>query len=148
MYKRQLKDWDQRDGATAGEEVSLAQKAMEHAPEGAIMVLQPPAIDELGTSSGFTMYLQDRTGQGHAALKSATDQLLALAGSSSVLGSAYQDSLPSGTSVRLEIDRQKAQALGVGFAAISETLSTAMGSLYVNDFPNAGRMQQLSLIHI
>ncbi|MDG4813747.1 efflux RND transporter permease subunit, partial [Hydrogenovibrio sp. 3SP14C1] len=83
-----LKDWDQRDGATAGEEVSLAQKAMEHAPEGAIMVLQPPAIDELGTSSGFTMYLQDRTGQGHAALKSATDQLLALAGSSSVLGSA------------------------------------------------------------
>ena len=138
-----LKDWDQRDGATAGEEVSLAQKAMEHAPEGAIMVLQPPAIDELGTSSGFTMYLQDRTGQGHAALKSATDQLLALAGSSSVLGSAYQDSLPSGTSVRLEIDRQKAQALGVGFAAISETLSTAMGSLYVNDFPNAGRMQQV-----
>ncbi len=138
-----LKDWDQRDGATAGEEVSLAQKAMEHAPEGAIMVLQPPAIDELGTSSGFTMYLQDRTGQGHAALKSATDQLLALAGGSSVLGSAYQDSLPSGTSVRLEIDRQKAQALGVGFAAISETLSTAMGSLYVNDFPNAGRMQQV-----
>ena len=138
-----LKDWDQRNGATAGEEVSLAQKAMEHAPEGAIMVLQPPAIDELGTSSGFTMYLQDRTGQGHAALKSATDQLLALAGSSSVLGSAYQDSLPSGTSVRLEIDRQKAQALGVGFAAISETLSTAMGSLYVNDFPNAGRMQQV-----
>ncbi|KEH07741.1 hypothetical protein GY14_25105 [Delftia tsuruhatensis] len=65
-----LKDWDQRNGATAGEEVSLAQKAMEHAPEGAIMVLQPPAIDELGTSSGFTMYLQDRTGQGHAALKS------------------------------------------------------------------------------
>ncbi|MCD9204593.1 efflux RND transporter permease subunit, partial [Escherichia coli] len=107
------------------------------------MVLQPPAIDELGTSSGFPMYLQDRTGQGHAALKSATDQLLALAGSSSVLGSAYQDSLPSGTSVRLEIDRQKAQALGVGFAAISETLSTAMGSLYVNDFPNAGRMQQV-----
>ncbi|WP_047218895.1 MULTISPECIES: efflux RND transporter permease subunit [Delftia] len=138
-----LKDWDQRNGATAGEEVSLAQKAMEHAPEGAIMVLQPPAIDELGTSSGFTMYLQDRTGQGHAALKSATDQLLALAGSSSVLGSAYQDSLPSGTSVRLEIDREKAQALGVGFAAISETLSTAMGSLYVNDFPNAGRMQQV-----
>ncbi|QPS07462.1 multidrug efflux RND transporter permease subunit [Delftia acidovorans] len=138
-----LKDWDQRDGATAGEEVSLAQKAMEHAPEGAIMVLQPPAIDELGTSSGFTMYLQDRTGQGHAALKSATDQLLALAGGSSVLGSAYQDSLPSGTSVRLEIDRQKAQALGVGFSAISETLSTAMGSLYVNDFPNAGRMQQV-----
>ncbi|MCX7504891.1 efflux RND transporter permease subunit [Delftia tsuruhatensis] len=138
-----LKDWDQRNGATAGEEVSLAQKAMEHAPEGVIMVLQPPAIDELGTSSGFTMYLQDRTGQGHAALKSATDQLLALAGSSSVLGSAYQDSLPSGTSVRLEIDRQKAQALGVGFAAISETLSTAMGSLYVNDFPNAGRMQQV-----
>ncbi|MDR3018178.1 MAG: multidrug efflux RND transporter permease subunit [Delftia acidovorans] len=138
-----LKDWDQRNGATAGEEVALAQKAMEHAPEGAIMVLQPPAIDELGTSSGFTMYLQDRTGQGHAALKSATDQLLALAADSSVLGSAYQDSLPSGTSVRLEIDRHKAQALGVGFAAISETLSTAMGSLYVNDFPNAGRMQQV-----
>jgi multidrug efflux pump subunit AcrB len=46
-----LKDWDQRNGATAGEEVALAQQAMEHAPEGAIMVLQPPAIDELGRST-------------------------------------------------------------------------------------------------
>ena len=55
----------------------------------------------------------------------------------------YPDSLPAGTSVKLDIDRDKAEALGVSFTTISDTLSAAMGSTYVNDFPNAGRMQQV-----
>ncbi|MGO2580418.1 MAG: efflux RND transporter permease subunit, partial [Halomonas sp.] len=50
---------------------------------------------------------------------------------------------PEGASIRLDIDRQKAEALGVSFANISEILSTAMGSSYINDFPNEGRMQQV-----
>ncbi|TDA49273.1 efflux RND transporter permease subunit, partial [Burkholderia pyrrocinia] len=48
-----------------------------------------------------------------------------------------------GASIRLDVDRQKAEALGVSFTSISDTLSGAMGSTYVNDFPNAGRMQQV-----
>lgn len=66
-----------------------------------------------------------------------------MAGQSKLVISVYPDGLPAGTSVRLEIDRQKADALGVSFTDISETLSAGMGSLYVNDFPNDGRMQQV-----
>ncbi|GKS91517.1 multidrug efflux RND transporter permease subunit [Acidovorax sp. SUPP2539] len=138
-----LKDWPQRGGATAQDEVSRAQQAMAHIREGTVMSLMPPAIDELGTSSGFTMRLLDRSHQGHAALKAAEARLIALASGSPLLASVYADGLPPGASVRLDIDRQKAAALGVPFSAISDTLSAALGSLYVNDFPNRGRMQQV-----
>nr|WP_279463303.1 efflux RND transporter permease subunit [Aeromonas veronii] len=59
-----LKDWDQRHGATAAEEADLAQAAMANIPEGTVMSLLPPAIDELGTASGFTLFLQDRANRG------------------------------------------------------------------------------------
>lgn len=140
-----LKDWDQRNGASAGEEAALAQQAMADSIEGTVMSLMPPAIDELGTSAGFTLYLQDRANQGEAALLAAQARLLALAAGSKAVSAVYADGLPPGASIRLEIDRQKAEAMGLSFAAVSNTLSAAMGSLYVNDFPNAGRMQQVIL---
>ncbi|WP_426076276.1 multidrug efflux RND transporter permease subunit [Janthinobacterium sp. PSPC3-1] len=138
-----LKDWKQRDGATAQEEVLHAQMAMASAKEGMIMSLMPPAIDELGNSSGFSLRLQDRANQGIAALQAAQNQLLGLAAQSGKVAGVYPDGLPPGASVRLEIDRAKAEALGVSFGAVSEMLTAAMGSTYVNDFPNAGRMQQV-----
>lgn len=138
-----LKDWKNRGGSSTIEEARLAQQAMAGVTEGTVMSLLPPAIDELGNSSGFTMRLEDRANQGNAALKAAETKLLELAAQSKVVTGVYPDSLPAGTSIRLEIDRAKAQALGVSFTTISDTLSTAMGSTYVNDFPNAGRMQQV-----
>jgi len=138
-----LKDWKERNGATAQQEVALAQQAMGAAKEGSIMSLMPPAIDELGNSSGFSLRLQDRAGQGLAALQAAQNQLLTLAAQSSKVAGVYPDGLPPGSSVRLDIDRAKAEALGVSFASVSDMLSAAMGSSYVNDFPNAGRMQQV-----
>ncbi|WP_322022620.1 efflux RND transporter permease subunit [Burkholderia sp. BCC1977] len=138
-----LKDWNARNGANTHDEAQRAQQAMSGVTEGMVMSLMPPAIDELGNSSGFTMRLQDRANQGTAALKAAETKLLELAAQSKVVTGVYPDSLPPGTSVRLEIDRQKAEALGVSFTSISDTLSAAMGSTYVNDFPNAGRMQQV-----
>ncbi|KVZ17864.1 acriflavine resistance protein B [Burkholderia ubonensis] len=138
-----LKDWDKRNGATAMDEAMRAQQAMAGVTEGSVMSLMPPAIDELGTSSGFSMRLQDRANQGNAALKAAEAKLLELAAQSKVVVGVYPDSLPAGASIRLDIDRQKAEALGVSFTSISDTLSGAMGSTYVNDFPNAGRMQQV-----
>ena len=140
-----LKDWDQRNGATAAEEATLAQEAMADNVEGTVMSLMPPAIDELGTSSGFTLFLQDRGNRGEAELLKAQAQLLELAGQSKVVSDVYPDGLPPGESIRLNIDRQKAEAMGLSFAAVSSTLSAAMGSQYVNDFPNAGRMQQVIL---
>jgi multidrug efflux pump len=138
-----LKDWKLRNGATAQNEVALVQEAMAGISEGSVMSLMPPAIDELGTSSGFTMRLQDRANQGYAALKAAEAKLLQLAAQSKLVTGVYPEGLPAGASIRLDIDRVKAEALGVSFSTISETLSTAMGSSYVNDFPNAGRMQQV-----
>jgi multidrug efflux pump len=138
-----LKDWGERDGATAADEVARAQQAMAGIAEGEVMVLLPPAIEELSTSSGFSLQLQDRANQGLAALAAAEAKLLDLAANSRLIASVYRDGLPVGPSVRLDIDRQKAEALGVSFAAVSDLLSAAVGSLYVNDFPNAGRMQQV-----
>ncbi|MTJ80024.1 MAG: multidrug efflux RND transporter permease subunit [Telmatospirillum sp.] len=138
-----LKDWDRRNGATAADEARRTQQAMADATEGTVMSLLPPAIEEMGTSSGFSLRLQDRAGHGQAALRAAESKLLELAGQSKVVFGVYSDGLPDGVGVRLNIDRQKAEALGVPFATISDTLTAALGSLYVNDFPNAGRMQQV-----
>lgn len=140
-----LKDWNQRKGVTASEEAALAQQAMASNVEGTVMSLMPPAIEELGTSSGFTLFLQDRANRGEAALLAAQAQLLELAAQSKVVQEVYPDGLPSGEGIRLDINRQKAEAIGLSFAAVSSTLSVAMGSLYVNDFPNAGRMQSVIL---
>ncbi|MYM28054.1 multidrug efflux RND transporter permease subunit [Duganella sp. CY15W] len=138
-----LKDWKDRNGATAAHEVELAQAAMASAREGMIMSVMPPAIEELGNSSGFSLRLQDRGNKGIAALQAAQDQLLALAAKSKLLTGVYPEGLPPGSSIRLEIDRRKAEALGVPFSAVSDMLASATGSTYVNDFPNAGRMQQV-----
>lgn len=140
-----LKDWDKRHGATTSEEAMLAQKAMANSAEGTVMSLMPPAIDELGTSSGFTFFLQDRSNRGEAALLAAQAQLLALAAQSRVVSDVYPTSLPPGENIHLEINRQKAETMGLSFTGISSTLSAAIGSLYVNDFPHAGHMQQVIL---
>jgi multidrug efflux pump len=140
-----LKDWKDREGTTLQEEVTLAQQAMSNIAEGSVMTSMPPTIDELDTSSGFSMRLQDRANRGYEALKEAEAKLLALAAQSNIVTGVYSDGLPSGASIRLNIDRLKAEAMGVSFSSISDTLSTAMGSVYVGDFPNAGRMQQVIL---
>ena len=139
-----LKDWKDRGGTNVGKEVAAAEAAMARdVHEGLVMNVMPPAIDELGTSSGFALRLEDRAGKGHHALFTARDILVAYAQRSPKLTGVYAEGLPSGTSVRLDIDRAKAHALGVPFSAISDMIGTALGSSYVNDFPNKGRLQQV-----
>lgn len=133
-----------KPGADARAEIAAADAAMARAVhEGTVMNMMPPAIEELGTSSGFTLRLEDRAGKGRAALEAARDQLLRLAASNPRLANVYADGLPSGTSIRLDIDRAKARAMGVSFTAITDMIGTALGSSYVNDFPNQGRLQQV-----
>jgi multidrug efflux pump len=143
MAYTMLKDWDRRDGASVAEEVAKAVEVMSQIREGSAFSVMPPAIDELGNSSGFALRLQDRANQGYPALMAAQNKLLELAAHSKLVTGVYPDGLPSGTSVRLDIDRQKAEALGVSFTSISDTLTGAMGSTYVNDFVNKGRVQQV-----
>lgn len=138
-----LEDWEHRDGATAFSEIEGANAALQSVREGTIMSVAPPSIDGLGNATGFSMRLQDRANRGNDALMAAQDQLLQLAAKSKVLAGVYPEGLPPGSSVRVDIDRQKAQAMGVSFTAIADTLSAAIGSSYVNDFPNKGRLQQV-----
>ncbi|AQZ53834.1 multidrug efflux RND transporter permease subunit [Martelella mediterranea] len=137
-----LKDWGDRD-TTVDQEIAAAEAAMADIPEGMAMIMKPPAIESLGTTSGFALRLEDRANAGPAALKAAEDQLIALAAESRLVSGVMADGLPDGQSIALKIDRQKALALGVSFSAISDMISTAIGSTYVNDFPNNGQLQQV-----
>ena len=140
-----LKDWDERPNAENSAQ-ALADRAfgaLMGVRDAFIFPLSPPPIPELGQASGFTFRLQDRAGLGHDALVAARDQLLGLASQSKVLSQVRPDGLEDAPQLQIDIDRDKAAALGVGFEAISATISTALGSSYVNDFPNAGRLQRV-----
>lgn len=138
-----LKDWSQREGITAQSEANHIQSSMETVSDAVTMSLLPAAISDMGTSSGFTYYLQDRGARGYAALKQAADNLVQRANQSDTLSDVYIDGLADGTRLALEVDREKAQALGVSFEEINQTLSVAVGSNYVNDYTNNGRVQQV-----
>ena len=140
-----LKDWSDRKGAehTAQAIAGRAFGALSRVRDAFIFALSPPAIPELGTATGFTFRLQDRGGNGHDALVAARNQLLGLAAQSKVLAGVRPDGLEDAPQLQLDIDRDKASALGVSFDAINAALSTALGSSYVNDFPNRGRLQRV-----
>jgi multidrug efflux pump len=140
-----LKDWSERRGAQhSAQAVSgRAFGALMGVRDAFIFALSPPPIPELGTATGFNFRLQDRAGQSREALINARNQLLGLAGQSPVLAGVRPDGLEDAAQVLLDIDRDRAQALGVSMDAVSAVLATAMGSAYVNDFPNAGRLQRV-----
>jgi multidrug efflux pump len=139
-----LKDWSERGpGDSAEAIVADVNKSLATVSDAKISALQPPPIDNLGNSSGFSFRLQDRAQKGHAELMRAKDQLLAAAKKSPILENVYVEGLPPGPQVELVIDREKAAALGVTFQDINNTISTNLGSTYTNDFPNRGRMQRV-----
>ncbi len=116
---------------------------MANVSDAVTMSLLPPAISDMGTSSGFTWYVQDRAGLGYEALKRAADALVLQANQRPELSDVYIDGLPEGTSLALQVDREKAEAMGVSFDEINQTLSVTLGSNYVNDYTNNGRVQQV-----
>ncbi|EAQ36728.1 hydrophobe/amphiphile efflux-1 [Nitrobacter sp. Nb-311A] len=140
-----LKDWSERpEKDSAANIVADANRDLALSLRDAkITALQPPPIDNLGNSSGFSFRLQDRGQKGYPALLQATNQLIAAANASPILQNVYVEGLPSAGQVNLMIDREKASALGVTFEDINDTMSTNLGSTYVNDFPNRGRMQRV-----
>jgi multidrug efflux pump len=140
-----LKDWSERGPKeSAAAVVADINRDLSSAIRDAkISALQPPPIDNLGNSSGFSFRLQDRGQKGYPALMRAADQLIAEANASSVLQKVYVEGLPEAGVVNLVIDREKAGAFGVTFEDINNTISTNLGSNYINDFPNRGRMQRV-----
>ena len=139
-----LKDWSERGPNDSAEAiVADINKSLSTFSDAKISALQPPPIDNLGNSSGFSFRLQDRAQKGYAELMRAKDQVLAAAKKSPVLRDVYVEGLPPAALVELMIDREKAAALGVTFQDINNTISTNLGSTYINDFPNRGRMQRV-----
>ena len=140
-----LKDWSERKeaGQHADALAKRAFGALSKVRDAFIFPLSPPPIPELGTASGFTFRLQDRSGAGGAALLAARNQLLGMAAKSPLLAQVRPDGLEDAPQLQIDIDRAKANALGVSFDAINSALSTSLGSSYVNDFPNQGRLQRV-----
>lgn len=144
MFVR-LKDWDERDPKTgsAFAIIERATKAFNQINEARVFANNPAAISGLGSSAGFDMELEDHAGQGHAALMAARDKLLALAGKDAQLTRVRHNGLDDSPQLQVDIDQRKAQALGVSIDDINNTLQTAWGSEYVNDFMDRGRVKKV-----
>ena len=141
-----LKDWAERGPENAAQAIAgRASMAMSQIKDAISFALSPPPIQGLGTTGGFSFRLQDRGGLGEAALAQARDQLLGLAAQSKIVAGVRFEGMPDAAQANVVIDREKANTFGVTFADINTTISTNLGSTYVNDFPNAGRMQRVTV---
>lgn len=142
-----LKHWDERQrpdlsvGAVAGKAMGYFSTIK----EAFVFAFPPPAVVELGTANGFTLYLQDRVGLGHETLLNARNMLLGMAAKSPILAGVRPNGLEDKPELQLDIDLAKAEALGVKQADINNTLSTAWGGRYVNDFIDRGRVKKVYL---
>jgi HAE1 family hydrophobic/amphiphilic exporter-1 len=142
-----LRDWDLRDRpdlkvtAVAGRamgEFSKFRNAM-------VFAFPPPAVIELGMAKGFDLQLLDRGGLGHTELMAARNQLLGMAAGDKVLTKVRPNGLEDVPEYRIDVDWEKAGALGVPISSIHSTISAAFGSAYINDFIQAGRVKRVYL---
>ncbi|MDH0616722.1 MULTISPECIES: efflux RND transporter permease subunit [unclassified Agrobacterium] len=141
-----LKDWSERGPEDSAAAISARINGkLWGIPDAMSFALSPPPIQGLGNSSGFTFRLQDRSGAGQTALSAAGAQLMAAARQSPILAGLRIEGMPDAAQVNLIIDREKANTFGVTFSDINATISANMGSSYVNDFPNSGRMQRVTV---
>ncbi|MGY6253532.1 efflux RND transporter permease subunit [Paraburkholderia caledonica] len=140
-----LKDWSVRRGSN-GSAAAVIQRANMHfaaSHEAQVFAVNPPAIQELGTQSGLDFELEDRAGQGHDKLMAARQQLMALAAKDSALSGMRPGGLEDTPQFHVDIDREKASALGLSIADVNDTLQTAFGSSYVNNYVDTGRIQKV-----
>ncbi|MCA1175915.1 MULTISPECIES: multidrug efflux RND transporter permease AcrD [unclassified Pantoea] len=140
-----LKNWEERPGSdrTSFAIIDRATKAFHKIKEGRVIASSPPAITGMGSSSGFDMELQDHGGVGHTQLMAMRDKLLELADSNPALSRVRHNGLDDSPQLQIDVDQRKAQALGVSLDTINDTLTTAWGSTYVNDFLDRGRVKKV-----
>ncbi|MQB09254.1 multidrug efflux RND transporter permease subunit [Agrobacterium sp. ICMP 6402] len=139
-----LKDWSERDTYNSAQAIAdRVNMSLFGLKDATSFALSPPAIEGFGATGGFAFRLQDRNGVGQAALSAAGAELMQKAGQSPVLTGMRVEGLPDAAQVLLVIDREKANTFGVTFSDINNTITANLGSSYINDFPNAGRMQRV-----
>jgi multidrug efflux pump len=142
-----LKPFDERRTAdlAANAVAGRAMAAFARIKDGMVFALAPPAIQGMGNSNGFDFYLQDVNGAGHARLTETRNRLLAQASQSHLLANVRPNGQEDEPQFSIEIDQERASALGLSLADINDTLSTAWGSDYVNDFIDRGRVKKVYL---
>ncbi|ALR75074.1 efflux RND transporter permease subunit [[Enterobacter] lignolyticus] len=141
-----LKPWSQRTAAADSAEAIIhrAAQTLGAINQAIVYPFNLPAVPELGTAAGFDMELVDRANLGHAALTQARDQLLAMAAQSpETLRGVRPNGLEDTPLFRVRVDAQKAQAMGVPLEDVTQALSVAFGSRYVNDFMDNGRVKKV-----
>ncbi|MEB0324104.1 efflux RND transporter permease subunit [Citrobacter portucalensis] len=141
-----LKPWEERSGNENNVEsiIARATRAFSQIRDGLVFPFNMPAIVELGTATGFDFELIDQGGLGHAALTQARNQLLGMvAKHPDLLVRVRPNGLEDTAQFKLDVDQEKAQALGVSLSDINETISAALGGYYVNDFIDRGRVKKV-----
>jgi hydrophobe/amphiphile efflux-1 (HAE1) family protein len=140
-----LKDWKEREGAehTVQSVIARAGQKFAAVKDAIIFPLNPPAINELGNSTGFDMQLQDLAGLGHAKLLAARNQLLAMAAKNPTIVGVRVQGLEDAAQLKLDVDEGKAATFGVAPADINSALQTSFGSAYINNFINGNRVQRV-----
>ena len=135
MLFAKLRDYDEREGLDVASLVSRANAHFfQDSRAGQVFFLQPPAIQGMGTSSGFSMYLVDQAGRGQEALSAAADQLVMDMQADGRATNLRGNDAPFETSLRLDIDQQKAAAFGLSISEINAMLSVIFTGRDVNDF--------------
>ena len=140
-----LKDWEERHRP------EQKVKAIQGRAMGKFMQFKdafafafaPPAVLELGTATGFDVRLVDRAGLGHETLMGAHNQLLGMSMQNSVVTKVRPNGLDDMPMYQIDIDQEKASALGLSLADINASMSTILGSTYVNDFIDKGRVKKV-----
>ncbi|EFS7586129.1 efflux RND transporter permease subunit [Salmonella enterica] len=141
-----LKPWEERSGEENSVEAVIARatRAFSQIRDGLVFPFNMPAIVELGTATGFDFELIDQAGLGHDALTKARNQLLGMvAQHPDLLVRVRPNGLEDTPQFKLDVDQEKAQALGVSLSDINETISAALGGYYVNDFIDRGRVKKV-----
>lgn len=139
-----LVDWGERDESeSAFAIVKQAYGAFSQIQDATAFPILPPPIRELGNATGFDMQLLDRTGAGHEALMQAKNQLLGMAAQNPKLTGVRPNGLADVAQFKIDIDSEKASALGLPLNDINSALQIAWGSSYVNDFIDNGRIKRV-----
>ncbi|GAB6038004.1 efflux RND transporter permease subunit [Fundidesulfovibrio butyratiphilus] len=141
----QLKDWSERKGPgrSAQDIARRVNQALAHLRSGMVIALTPPAVIDLGSATGFDLFLQDRSGLGHDKLMLARNQLLGMAAQNPELTGVRPNGMEDNPQYQIDIDQAKAGALNLTMAEVNDTLSTALGGAYVNDFIDKGRVKKV-----
>jgi multidrug efflux pump len=140
-----LKDWSERKSAEMSVDAvaGRAMGAFSQIKDAMAFAFAPPAMPELGTAAGFNFFLKDNANQGHEALLAARNQLLGAAAQSKLLTKVRPNGQEDTPQFRIEVDTEKASALGLSLANINGTLSTAWGGQYIDDFVDRGRVKRV-----